>query len=234
MLKNTWTGSIVRLHTINYGLYLTKDDGSPAALTLGTRINPIDGSEFRADYGRWEIRSGSFSVNRDWTGIAQFEMTVATADRKGMIIKAAPSQTANLQEWQDASGTAISIINKDGNVGIGTTNIPTGGYKLAVGGNIIAERVRVKLQSSGWPDYVFSNTYSLLSLEEIEKYIKQNQCLPGVPSAAQTEKEGLDLGDGQAVLLKKIEELTLYLIDMNKKLDALAAENEALKKRIGN
>ena len=111
------------------------------------------------------------------------------------------------------------------------TNYPTGGYKLAVAGNIIAEKVRVKLQSSGWPDYVFNSGYELPTLKETEQFINTNKHLPGVPSAAIIEKEGLDLGDGQAVLLKKIEELTLHLIEMDKKIEKLAAENETLKKK---
>ncbi|NOT50229.1 MAG: hypothetical protein HOP10_03020 [Chitinophagaceae bacterium] len=115
-------------------------------------------------------------------------------------------------------------------VAIGTTTYPAG-YKLAVGGNIIAEKVRVKLQSSGWPDYVFDEKYHLPTLKETEQFIKQNNHLPGVPSAAQIEKEGLDLGDGQAVLLKKIEELTLHLIELDKKVEKLQTENGALKKK---
>lgn len=148
-----------------------------------------------------------------------------------MAIKGTTGQTGNLMEWQNDGGAALSSVKSDGSVTIGTTNLPSG-YKLAVGGNIIAEKVRVKLQSSGWPDYVFGKEYSLLSLKETERFIKLNNHLPGVPSAAEIEKSGLDLGDGQAVLLKKIEELTLHLIEMNKKVEKLILENEALKKKI--
>jgi hypothetical protein len=125
---------------------------------------------------------------------------------------------------------AMRILN-NGNILIGTTQEATD-YKLAVKGNIIAEKVRVKLQSSGWPDYVFNHSYNLPTLKEIEQYIQQNQHLPGVPSAATIEKEGLDLGDGQAVLLQKIEELTLHMIEMNKRVEKLEKENELLKKKI--
>ena len=126
------------------------------------------------------------------------------------------------------------VVNADGTVGIGTitTYPPTGNYKLAVAGNIIAEKVRVKLQINGWPDYVFGEKYPLPTLKEIEKFIQQNKHLPGIPSAAEVEKDGLDLGDGQAMLLKKIEELTLHLIEMDKKLNQLSAENAAMKKKL--
>jgi hypothetical protein len=119
-----------------------------------------------------------------------------------------------------------------GTVKIATTSFPsTGNYKLAVGGNIIAEKVRVKLLSSGWPDYVFGAGYKLLSLKETEQFIKANSHLPGVPSAAIIEKDGLDLGDGQAVLLKKIEELTLHIIEMDKRVEKLENENRELKRK---
>jgi hypothetical protein len=66
-------------------------------------------------------------------------------------------------------------------------------------------------------------------LYQVEKYIQQNKHLPDVPSAAEVKKEGIDLGDNQAVLLKKIEELTLYIIEQNKKLEAVCQEVKVLK-----
>ena len=73
----------------------------------------------------------------------------------------------------------------------------------------------------GWADYVFDKTYKLASLQSVEKYIAQNNHLPDVPSAATVAKSGIDLGDNQAVLLKKIEELTLYVIKLQKEIDQL-------------
>jgi hypothetical protein len=107
-------------------------------------------------------------------------------------------------------------ITADGNVAIGT--LDPQGYRLAVNGDAIFTKVKVK-QYSTWPDYVFNDGYKLLPLTEVEKFIKQNHHLPEVPNAAEVEKNGLDLGDNQATLLKKIEELTLYIIDINKKMD---------------
>ncbi len=124
---------------------------------------------------------------------------------------------------------AMRILN-NGNVLMGTTTDV--GYKLAVKGNIITEKVKVKLYSAVWPDYVFNKEYILPTLKEIEMFIQKNNHLPGVPSAATIEKEGLDLGDGQAVLLKKIEELTLYMIEVNKKVERLEAENVMMKKKL--
>ena len=107
-------------------------------------------------------------------------------------------------------------ITKNGNIGIGATSIPSE-YKLAVGGKIIAEEIKVKLQSS-WPDYVFKKEYKLLSVEEVEEYIKKNGHLPKMPSAKEVAKGGFLLGEMNKKLLEKIEELTLYTIDQEKKL----------------
>ncbi len=102
-----------------------------------------------------------------------------------------------------------------GNVGIGTDN-PT--YKLSVLGNIRATEVVVE---TGWADYVFNNKYKLKPLNEVEEFIKQNNHLPGIPSAAEVEKNGLHLGDTQKKMMEKIEELTLYIIQLNKRIKEL-------------
>lgn len=117
----------------------------------------------------------------------------------------------------------------NGNVGIGSTMAT--GYKLAVNGSAIFTKAVVKLYGN-WPDYVFEPAYKLPSLKEVETYIIKNQHLQGLPVAATVEKEGIDLGDNQALLLKKVEELTLYIIELNKKVDAVAKENDLLKKML--
>ena len=106
-------------------------------------------------------------------------------------------------------------ITAAGNVGIGTA-VPQG--KLAVNGTIFAKKIKVT--QLGWSDYVFDKNYPLPSLAAVEQFIQQNKHLPDVPSAAVVEKEGIDLGDNQATLLRKIEELTLYLIEDHKKMEA--------------
>ena len=113
-------------------------------------------------------------------------------------------------------------IASSGDVGIGTTQ-PESGIKLSVNGNIKTKKIIVS--QTGWPDYVFHPSYKLRPLSEIAAFIRTNQHLPDVPSAKEVEEKGISLGDNQAVLLKKIEELTLYIIDMK-------LEIEQLKKRI--
>lgn len=108
----------------------------------------------------------------------------------------------------------VSILG-DGTVGIGTKN--TLGYKLAVNGTAIFTKVRVKTAGT-WPDYVFQKDYVLPGLEELERYITEHKHLPGILPEAEVQRDGIDIGDHQAALLKRIEEMTLYLIEENKKL----------------
>jgi hypothetical protein len=114
-------------------------------------------------------------------------------------------------------GTAFFTGNANsffaGNVGIGTYDPK--GYKLAVAGNMIAESVKVQLQGS-WADYVFDEGYKLPKLSEIESFVMEHKHLPEIPSAAQVKSEGIDLGQMNEKLLKKIEELTLHLIQIEK------------------
>jgi hypothetical protein len=109
-----------------------------------------------------------------------------------------------------------------GNVGIGTR--ATNNYRLAVDGKIGAREVNVNV--STWSDYVFADDYKLPSLETIERYITQYRHLPDVPSAAEVEQNGVDLGSMDALLLRKIEELTLYVIELKKELDGLKANRK--------
>jgi hypothetical protein len=117
-------------------------------------------------------------------------------------------------------------ILSNGNVGIGT-NSP-GPFKLAVEGTIGARKIKVT-QETPWADYVFDSSYQLASLQQVEKFIQQNKHLPEVPSAAEVKKDGLDLGDNQVILLKKIEELTLYIIEQNKQVESQKQQLETQK-----
>jgi len=105
----------------------------------------------------------------------------------------------------------------NGSVGIGT--LDTKGYMFAVNGNAVFNKVVVKAYP--WSDYVFDPGYRLKPLKEVEQYIHENKHLPDVPSAAEVEKDGVDVGGNQAVLLKKIEELTLYVIEQQKEIERL-------------
>jgi hypothetical protein len=131
------------------------------------------------------------------------------------------------------SGNEHLVIQQlTGNVGIGTTTM--GSHKLAVEGSIGAREIKV--EASGWSDFVFENNYKLRTLEEVEKYINENKHLPEIPSEIDVVENGFYLGEMNAKLLQKIEELTLYLIEENKEnnrqqklIEELQNEVRALK-----
>jgi len=115
-------------------------------------------------------------------------------------------------------------------VGIGTQNTADSNYKLFVETGIRTRKIKVDALT--WSDYVFDNDYKLPTLVEVERFIQHNKHLPGVQSAAEVEKNGIDLAENSATLLKKIEELTLYMIELSKRVASLAKENELLKEKI--
>ncbi len=119
-----------------------------------------------------------------------------------------------------------------GSISIGTQLTPIG-YKLAVGGKIIAEELKVQLQAQ-WPDYVFSKDYKLPSLAEVEKQIKEKGHLANVPSAKEVEANGFEVGEMARIQQEKIEELTLYIIELNKKLEAQDKKLLELEAKINN
>jgi len=133
-----------------------------------------------------------------------------------------------------------SFVHKTGNesitgiktfsdqLSIGTSNVGT--HKLSVGGSIHATAIKVDPDS--WFDYIFHNTYKLPALADVEKYIQTNKHLPDVPSEAEVKKEGIELGEMSGILLKKIEELTLYMIEKDKQLEKANQRIDELAQKI--
>ena len=154
-----------------------------------------------------------------------------TYDNAGLQFK--KNSTAGQFKFSNNNGDLMTILS-NGNVGIGTSNI--GNWQLAVGGKIRAEEIKVE---TGWADFVFEDNYELRSLEELENYIDENKHLPGIPTESQVTENGINLGEMNAKLLEKIEELTLYMIDMNNqmksqtgRMERLEQENAELKNEI--
>lgn len=140
---------------------------------------------------------------------------------------------SRLAFFTTSSSAANSLVERmridaNGNVGIGII-APT--EKLTVNGKIKANEIRV--DGAGAPDYVFEEGYEIGTLKEVESYIKINKHLPEVPSAKEFERDGMAVGEMNKLLLKKIEELTLHVIEMNKRVEKLETENQKLK-RNGN
>ncbi|NJM94311.1 MAG: shufflon system plasmid conjugative transfer pilus tip adhesin PilV [Cytophagales bacterium] len=117
-------------------------------------------------------------------------------------------------------------VDSLGNVAVGTLTVPSG-YLMAVNGKIKTKGVVV--DKSDWADFVFAPGYQLRPLEEVESFIAQHGHLPDVPSEKEVVEQGLDVSAMQSTLMQKVEELTLYLLEMKKEINTLKAENEQLK-----
>ncbi|MFW0737006.1 hypothetical protein [Flavobacterium sp. T12S277] len=139
-------------------------------------------------------------------------------------------------QWiPDTTNSNTLAVNGTGyfasGIGIGTSNFTDGtdSYKLSVKGKIRAEEIKVY---NTWADYVFSKDYKLPDLKEVEKYIIENGHLKNVPSAKEIVENGLELGEMAKIQQEKIEELTLYLVQQNKKNEQLNKDIQELKRQV--
>ncbi len=133
-----------------------------------------------------------------------------------------------LGQQSETSRSSGYIMFSPQGLGINTEHISTG-CRLAVNGKIYA--TEIKVQAIGdWPDFVFKPAYNLRSLNDVDNFIKENGHLPEMPSATQVVSDGVNLGEMQAKLLQKVEELTLYMIELKKENDELKSKINQLKK----
>lgn len=142
------------------------------------------------------------------------------------------SQVENFSVTDDGSDNIMLKMPKaNSRVMIGTSSYTDGAdvYSLSVNGNVRADRVKVY---NTWADYVFEDSYKLPTLEEVEKHIKEKGHLIDIPSAKEVEAKGIDLGDMNRLLMQKVEELTLYMIEQNKVNEKQAEVIELLEKKI--
>lgn len=119
-------------------------------------------------------------------------------------------------------GVAIGDITLNGKVGVNIENT-TSNFALAVNGGIIATEMYV-MEVENWPDYVFDINYKLMPLNELKRFVNQNHHLPETPSKREASENGCNLGEMQKLLLKKIEELTLYIIQQDERISQLEKE----------
>lgn len=128
--------------------------------------------------------------------------------------------------WLHLGGT---VYDSTDNIAIGTNNPQ--GYKLAVNGTAIFTKAKVKTAGT-WPDYVFERNYQLPDLKELEQYLRAHHHLPDIPDQNTVEREGIDVSEHAAALLKKVEELTLYAIRQDEQLAEQKARLDAQQKEI--
>ena len=167
---------------------------------------------------------------RDLASITQKVLIVGTG---GQVLSTDPStfadnmgnhtatQNINLNGKKIVGNSASTnglFVGTNGNVRIGAGS-GNPGNALEVNGIVRSKEVLVEI--TGWSDYVFKKDYNLMSLAEVERYVKEHGHLPGVPSAADVEEKGIGLGEMNAILLQKIEEMTLHLIEMEKRMQEM-------------
>lgn len=178
----------------------------------GLNIVPANLSATNPGYVKFEYTSDGFKIGTDYDG----------------HISTVGNNFKNILFGRANGGDNYMIIKDGGNIGMGTDN--PGDYRLAVNGNVKARKIVISV--SGWSDYVFNADYQLRSIPALTSFIRKNKHLPDIPSARDVQEKGIDLGDTQALLLKKIEELTLYLIKQDEKINHVIAENRKLKRMI--
>ncbi|ATP58018.1 hypothetical protein CPT03_16870 [Pedobacter ginsengisoli] len=158
----------------------------------------------KTSYARFKVtafakgRSEQSSWFQGWT----------TADE---VIQGTQAKSVPYKNRFKGTVTNQGDLFSSGNMGIGTTD--TKGYKLAVNGKIRTQEIKV--EATNWPDYVFEEDYKLTTIPELKKFITTYKHLPEIPSAKDIEAEGVNLGEMNKLLVKKIEELTLILIDQH-------------------
>lgn len=190
-----------------------------------------------SSYGQLQVlnpndEETSIAIGCNGTGMATTRTTYARQWQIG--INSYGSGMNNLAITNPVTLDKGFVFGYDGRMGIGTNKITNTNYRLFVETGIRTRKIKV--DQDVWADYVFDSSYQLLPLSQVEAFVKANRHLPDVPSAAEVTKEGIDLGSNQAVLLQKIEELTLYLIEQNKQLESqktqLEEKNKTLEERL--
>ena len=177
------------------------------------RFNTNGGANDLLSYGAALVMNWSGSQNVEYFGstgrntmfvngylsLGGGSFDVGPSPDRRLQIHAGTSQTSNLQEWLNGSNTVVAAVNQAG----------------------VVKAMEIVVTNTPWADYVFEAGYRLRSLAEVSRYIDENHRLPDVQSAAEVREKGASVGETQAKLLAKIEELTLYLVEADRRTQEL-------------
>ncbi len=199
-----------------------------SAVSSGTNLL-LDNNEIMVRNGY--SSAGTLSIQNDGGEVAVGARTTINKDNEALKLNGVNASISFIQpglqpnSFIAQTSTGLFLGANYGNIHLDGTQVAIGGvvagasaFKLSVTGKIICEELKVKLVSSGWPDYVFADKYKLPPLSEVEEFIKTNKHLSNIPSATEVEKNGIEVGDMQKKMMEKIEELTLYVIDLQKQI----------------
>ncbi|GAB6012693.1 hypothetical protein [Viscerimonas tarda] len=209
LLANTALGQTALVSDSNGNYKIGEDLVSGSAWGYGKMLN-FSGCEWNTD----PVWMAKYAVSSD---VSEFRIGLGDDDADRLVI----GRVTNFSNL--AMYSFMTIGDK---VGIGTDN-PY--YKLDVNGTLRAREIKVNLNTGA--DFVFEPNYQLKSLNEVHSFIKENKHLPEIPSAAEMTSGDTDLGVLQVKLLQKIEELTLYVIQQNDKIQTLELEMKELKNK---
>ena len=220
LVSHVQTYQIVVCNQLSVSIQSSRVDGKYLFTPLLSSLNSVCNLTYNWDFGDG-MTSTEPSPSHAYTSGGTYAINLMISYSCDGC--ASGNTTAQYQITIDQAFCGLIYCDGDG-IGIGTTQIPSG-YKLAVKGKVIMEGAKVAMQAR-WPDYVFEKDYNLMDIQTLKEYIRANSHLPNVPSAENVKKEGIDIGEMNAVLLQKVEELTLYMIQLDEQVKKLEKDRK--------
>lgn len=206
--------------TTNYGIYATATGASTNWAGYFVQNTYFGGA---MGIGTSTIADSKLSVQQSGTTLATAKFLNTSKGANTSWIHFGTTGDWYIRSASNSGKVILQDQNAAATVCIGGTTAATG-YKLSVKGKIMCEELKVLLSAS-WPDYVFAKNYELMPLSDLETYIETENHLPGIPSASEMEAEGgIAVGEMQTILVKKIEEANLYILQLNKRIEELESK----------
>ncbi|MEQ9262423.1 MAG: hypothetical protein RLP14_04595 [Owenweeksia sp.] len=204
-----------------FAMRVYSDTYVPAIVTYQLNGN---GTAFFGDFSSISNQTSLVNIRNSLAVVRSSDNYISfdynTASNPSLTWASSSASTYTFSSKVGSATNTIMELHSDGKIGIGTNGALNGNYKLFVSGKILTDELTVRLVQD-WPDYVFTESYNLMPLAEVRSYIKDNGKLPNVPSAKEVENTGVKVGEMNAVLLEKVEELTLYILELEERITKL-------------